>query len=120
MKDDRIATPSFGDTVENGWASEDNPTRQGFFVREFKRIGRLNPGRTWEITDGRGKFWEINPHYIAEDDRLKVTAALLRRQPTVEEVASIIHQALCDGDGQPAIEEAAQAIASLYTGRENV
>jgi len=52
------AKPRFGDLVENGWASEENPTRRGFFVREGKRTGRMNAGTYWEITDGKGKFWE--------------------------------------------------------------
>ena len=65
--------PQFGDEVENGWASENNPTRRGFFVREFVRSGKLNPGRTWEITDGKGNFWELQPSYIGE--RLKVSPA---------------------------------------------
>jgi hypothetical protein len=63
-----LAAPQFGDTVENGWASEDNPTRVGLFVREGRRTGRLNRGRYWEITDGNGKFWELSPtgdHKIA-------------------------------------------------------
>lgn len=64
---------AFGDVVENGWASEDNPTRRGLFVRSFTRKGRMNPGLTWEITDGKGKFWELQPRVIAE--RLTVTPA---------------------------------------------
>lgn len=52
----------FGDLVENGWASEGNPTRIGYFVREFTRPRKqMNPGLTWEITDGNGKFWELKP-----------------------------------------------------------
>ena len=47
----------FGDVIENKAASKDNPTRYGYFVREIKRSGRLNPGRYVEITDGNGSFW---------------------------------------------------------------
>jgi len=73
--------PSFGDVVENGWASDDNPTRRGFFVRAFKRAGRMNPGLTWEITDKLGKFWEIQPAFIGE--RLTVIpAARSEAQPS--------------------------------------
>ena len=68
-----VKTPAFGDLVENGWASEDNPTRRGYFVRSFKRSGRMNPGVTWEITDKKGKFWELQPRTIGE--RLTVTPA---------------------------------------------
>lgn len=65
------AAPRFGDVVENDYASPDNPTRRGYFVREFKRTGKLNPGLTWEVTDGDGKFWELQPRVIGE--RLTVT-----------------------------------------------
>lgn len=57
---------SFGDVVENGWASENNPTRRGYFVRSFVRRGRMNAGLTWEITDRKGKFWELQPRVIGE------------------------------------------------------
>lgn len=71
--------PSFGDGIENGYASEDNPTRRGFFVRAFKRTGRMNPGLTWEITDGAGKFWEVQPAVIGE--RLTVIPAARAEGP---------------------------------------
>lgn len=51
--------PRFGDIVENGWASVDNPTRTGFFVRQGCRTGRMNAGPYVEVTDGHGKFWEL-------------------------------------------------------------
>lgn len=97
MKDERRPPkPSFGDLVENGWASENNPTRRGFFVREYVRTGKLNAGRTWEITDRRGKFWTIEPWTVSEDGRLTVTPAAqaLRSQPSVEEVARVIEREL--------------------------
>jgi hypothetical protein len=66
-------TAKFGDIVENGWASERNPTRVGFFVREGHRpLGRMNPGRYWQITDGKGKFWELSP---VGDHRISVRPA---------------------------------------------
>jgi hypothetical protein len=77
----------FGDLVENGWASEENPTRKGFFVREAKRTGKLNAGRYWEITDGKGKFWELSP---VGEHKITVTAAVawegvyVPREPTPE------------------------------------
>ena len=52
-------SPRFGDIIENGWASEENPTRVGLFVREGRRTGRMNAGRYFEVTDGKGKFWEL-------------------------------------------------------------
>ena len=73
MTDEERPKPRFGDAVENGYASEDNPIRHGIFVREFKRIGRMNPGLTWELTDGNGKFWTVQPRH---NDRLTVTPAI--------------------------------------------
>ena len=51
--------PKFGDVLTNPHASDRNPRKQGIFVREFRRTGRMNPGITWEFTDGKGDFWEI-------------------------------------------------------------
>jgi hypothetical protein len=48
---------NFGEFVVNPDASPDNPTRYGFFVRTINNDGRLNPGTSYEITDGKGKFW---------------------------------------------------------------
>lgn len=41
----------FGDIIENGWVSEGNSLRKSIFVRHKKK--------TIEVTDGKGKFWEI-------------------------------------------------------------
>ncbi|MEB6549108.1 hypothetical protein MXL46_08360 [Heyndrickxia sporothermodurans] len=41
----------FGDIIENGWASKDNPSSKSIFIRHKKK--------TIEVTDGKGKFWEI-------------------------------------------------------------
>ena len=49
---------TFGDVIENAFASDDNPTKRGYVVRTLKRTGRLNPGAFAVITDGRGKMWE--------------------------------------------------------------
>ena len=51
--------PKFGDIIENGWASADNPIRFGVFVRSKKRRGRFNPGTYYLLTDTKGKHWEI-------------------------------------------------------------
>lgn len=34
----------FGDVIENGWASDANPTKRGVFLRRGFRTGRMNPG----------------------------------------------------------------------------
>lgn len=78
----------FGDLVENGWASEANPTRVGFFVREFTRPRKqMNPGLTWEITDGNGKFWELKP---TGDHQITVTPASPFVEPTEAVVGYVI------------------------------
>lgn len=59
--------PRFGARIVNPWASDDNPTRIGIFVRQFVRTGRMNPGTIWEFTDGKGKFWEINRRSFFEE-----------------------------------------------------
>lgn len=71
--------PHFGDLVENGWASEENPTRRGFFVRAGRRAGKMNAGPYWEITDGKGKFWECP---LSKDHKL--TWAPVRRPPVAD------------------------------------
>lgn len=54
-----MSGPSFGDLIENLWASEKNPRRFGTFVRARRRTGRMNPGLHYELTDRNGKFWEV-------------------------------------------------------------
>ena len=65
----------FGDIIENGWASDDNPTRTGFFVREGRRTGKMNPGHYFEVTDGAGKFWELP---VDKDHKITVYAGPVR------------------------------------------
>lgn len=54
--------PLFGESVKNTMASVSNPTRVGLFVRVVRRPhGRMNPGTWWELTDGKGEFWQVPP-----------------------------------------------------------
>ena len=54
--------PAFGEWVENTVASPSNPIRFGRFVRVVRRPhGRMNPGKWWEVTDGKGEFWLSKP-----------------------------------------------------------
>ena len=46
----------FGDLIENGYASKDNPQRVMIFVRRGFRPGRLNHGPYVELTNGRGSM----------------------------------------------------------------
>lgn len=51
--------PIFGKTIIRGiYASKDNPQRDGVYVRTLRRHGKLNPGIYYEVTDGKGNFWE--------------------------------------------------------------
>lgn len=56
----------FGDVVENGWASEDNPTRVGVVVEKT--------GGHVRLTDMKGKFWE-SPTLVGH--KLKVIGSVL-------------------------------------------
>lgn len=56
----------FGDIVVNGWASENNPHRIGIFVR--------NKGKTIQLTDGKGHFWET---YNDKESKLIVMGSML-------------------------------------------
>jgi len=49
--------PVFGDLMRGVHASADNPQRDGYYVRTICRTGRLNPGKFYELTDKRGRFW---------------------------------------------------------------
>lgn len=51
-------TPKFGDWMRGIYASEKNPLRDGMFVRTIRRTGRCNPGTYYELTDGKGRFWQ--------------------------------------------------------------
>lgn len=57
--------PKFGDWLRGIHASEDNPQRDGMFVREVVTPrGRMNSGTAWELTDGKGDFWRYPPHSV--------------------------------------------------------
>lgn len=50
--------PAFGERMRGIWASEQNPHRDGNYVRTVRRTGRFNPGTFYELTDGKGDFWQ--------------------------------------------------------------
>lgn len=54
----------FGQRVRGIFASDDNPHKNGYFVRSGFRKGRLNPGMYYEITDGNGDFWTTPPENV--------------------------------------------------------
>lgn len=53
--------PRFGERLRGIHASSENPQRDGYYVETIRRTGRLNPGKWYRITDGKGRFWEY-PH----------------------------------------------------------
>ena len=50
--------PVFGEWMRGIYASERNPHRDGMYVRTIRRTGRMNPGAFYELTDGKGAFWQ--------------------------------------------------------------
>jgi hypothetical protein len=50
--------PVFGEWLRGIWAGDKNPHRDGQYVRTIRRTGRFNPGTFYELTNGRGAFWE--------------------------------------------------------------
>ena len=57
--------PKFGDLLRNTMASESNPHRDAYFIREVHRSGGgVNPGRWFEMTDGKGETWLSNPQNL--------------------------------------------------------
>lgn len=59
-----MTAPAFGTRVVNTVASVSNPQRIGLFVRVVRRTGRTNAGTWWEMTDGHGKFWQVQPEHL--------------------------------------------------------
>jgi hypothetical protein len=61
--------PRFGDRVVNTSASDRNPIKRGIFVRVVRegyrnRYGITHSTTWYEITDGNGKFWKVDPGAI--------------------------------------------------------
>lgn len=94
--------PRFGDIITNGWASEDNPTRVGLFVREGRRTGRMNPGRYFEVTDGEGKFWELP---LGRDHKITV-------RPAVDRLSAALAEKENSGPQTPVVCERSQEASS--------
>lgn len=53
-----LPEPQFGDWLRGIYASESNPQRDGMYVRTILRSGSVNPGKHYELTDGKGGFWQ--------------------------------------------------------------
>lgn len=54
--------PKLRDWMRGIYASPDNPIRDGMYVETIVRMGRLNPGKFYRLTNGKGKFWMYPAH----------------------------------------------------------
>lgn len=61
--------PSFGERLRGIYASADNPIRDGFYVKTIHRSGRVNPGKFYQLTDRKGKFWSYPAECVIFLDR---------------------------------------------------
>ena len=84
----------FGDIISNGWASDDNPTKTGFFVRTVRSRGKLNPGIHVELTDGKGKMWQTPWRHGHKLTRTPTPATPQGAPETLPEVLAIHPNAL--------------------------
>ena len=57
MRQPKLRQPKLGDWMRGIYASVDNPIRDGMYVETIYRTGRLNPGKFYRLTNGKGKFW---------------------------------------------------------------
>lgn len=64
-----MTEPVFGERLRGKYASEANPIRDGYYVRTIVHAGRLNPGKFYELTDRRGKFWRYPADSVLFLDR---------------------------------------------------
>lgn len=68
---DWAVAPKFGEWLRGIYASERNPLRNGMYVRTIRRTGRCNPGTFYELTDGKGKFWQYPRQSVIRLDRAR-------------------------------------------------
>lgn len=70
--------PVFGAWFRNLYASENNPTRTGMYVETIRRRGKMNPGRWYRLTDGKGAFWEVLAKDLVKLDATRANAMIDR------------------------------------------
>jgi hypothetical protein len=58
----------FGDIIVNGYASENNPRKQGVFVKQSNR--------SIQLTDMKGLFWYTD----TENDKLECIGSVLKER----------------------------------------
>lgn len=78
-------SPKFGDWMRGIYASERNPYRDGMYVRTIRRSGRCNPGTYFELTDGRGNFWQYPRDSVTRLDRAREIDATRAQAPAAGE-----------------------------------
>jgi len=62
--------PIFGDLFIGVHASDENPHKRGMYVRTCRRRGAVtNPGVFYQLTDGRGDYWEAAPENLTRVGR---------------------------------------------------
>ena len=52
--------PKFMDLIENGWASDDNPIKYGYFLGRGYKSGRVNPGPYIKVVDYKNRIREYS------------------------------------------------------------
>lgn len=62
------SAPKFGEWFRGRYAGESNPHRDGMFVRSVRCTGRINPGVWYELTDGKGHFWQYEQAAVVRLD----------------------------------------------------
>lgn len=82
-----LASLKFGDIIENGYASADNPTRIGVFIR-FKTVprGQINAGKAIECRSDNGAFWTTD---FGNDRLRKIGSILADRAAQAERMARL-------------------------------
>lgn len=75
--------PRFGELFINPSVSQRNPHRIGYFVRQVRRQGCFHKrGRIvfYELTDGAGDFWEVEPQYLVRSANQFAANAIAKLQ----------------------------------------
>lgn len=120
---DWAVAPKFGEWLRGIYASERNPLRDGMYVRTIRRTGRCNPGTYYELTDGKGNFWQYPRESVIRLDRARELDASGGASPLSDIIASMRNFAdvadkceLTEGNAQVAIRAWASQLESLLSG----
>lgn len=76
-----MSEPKFGEWLRGIHASESNPQRDGMYVRTIHTPrGRVNAGKSYELTDGKGSFWRYPVGSVERITRPAPTEGRWRRR----------------------------------------